>query len=100
MAQLLKAMLAFEFAFGFGERSWSRDRRSRCWQRFQAHAADVEIFFETIQLEEVGKFERAHIAASFADFALEIADEPAQVLESEACVQVFIPLPFAVKAQA
>lgn len=43
----------------------------------QAHASDVEVFFESVGLEEIGKFEGAHIAAAFPNFPLEISHHPA-----------------------
>jgi hypothetical protein len=69
-------------------------------RRFQPHAADVEVFLETIRLQEVGKFEGADIAAALPDFALQISHDPAQVRQREARPQPFVPLPLPVKAQA
>ena len=37
-----------------------------------------------VGLEQIGELEGAEIAASFADFALEVSDDPAQVLWGEA----------------
>ena len=44
--------------------------------RLETNAADIEIFLETIQLEEVGEFQRADISALCTDFLLEISDDP------------------------
>ena len=85
-----------QFPLLIGERGWRVGRRARFG--FQPHAADVEVFLEAIGLEQVGEFEGADVAASFADFALEVSDDPAQVLWGEAGAQPFVPLPFAVKA--
>ena len=61
---------------------------------------DVEVFLETIWLQEVGRFEGADIAAALPDFALQICYDPAQVRQREARPQPFVPLPLPVKAQA
>ena len=76
---------------GFGNR-W------RGW--LQAHPSNVEIFFEAIRLEQVGKLERANVAAAFTDFTLQISDEPTQVLEGEAGTKPLIPLALPVKSQS
>jgi hypothetical protein len=34
----------------------------------------VEIFFEAVQLQQVGPFQRANVAALGADFLLQVAD--------------------------
>ena len=72
----------------------------RTWRGFQAHATDVEVFFKAVELEQIGEFKSADIAAAFPDLALQIANDSAQVLEGEARPQPFVPLPFPVKAQA
>jgi hypothetical protein len=51
-------------------------------------------------LEEVGKFESAHVAASGPDFPLEISEDRPQVFQAVALAEQFIPHPFPVKAQA
>jgi len=45
----------------------------RGW-RLETNAADIEIFLEAIELEEVGEFQSADISALCADFLLEISD--------------------------
>ncbi len=62
--------------------------------------ADVEIFLEAVRLEEVGEFEGADVAALSADLTLKIGDDGAQIFESVAQAQQFIPHPLPVKAQA
>jgi hypothetical protein len=47
----------------------------RGW-RLETHAADIEIFLEAIQLEEIGEFQSADISALCTDFLLEISDDP------------------------
>jgi hypothetical protein len=49
----------------FGMRGWRRE----------TSAADMEIFLEAIQLEEVGELERTDISALGPDFLLEISDD-------------------------
>jgi len=46
----------------------------RGW-RLETHAADIEIFLEAIELEEVGEFQSADISALCTDFLLEISDD-------------------------
>jgi hypothetical protein len=98
LADLLQALEAPYFALALRERGQSL--RTGPWQWFQAHASNVEVFFEAIWLEQVGELEGADVAAAFADFALQITDHPAQILWREARPQPFKPLPFPVKAQA
>ena len=94
----LQAAEAAAFPFGLGQR---RGRwRGWGWEWFQANASDVEVFLEAIQLEEVGEFQGADIAAAVADLALEVGNDAAQVLEGKAGPQLVMPLVFAVKAQA
>jgi uncharacterized protein YdeI (BOF family) len=51
-------------------------------------------------LEQVGEFEGTHVTALSVDFALEISDDSAQVLEGVTGAQQFVPHPFPVKGQA
>jgi hypothetical protein len=46
----------------------------RGW-RLETNAADIEIFLEAIELEEVGEFQSADISALCTDFLLEISDD-------------------------
>lgn len=62
-------------------------------------AADVEVFLEAVELEEVGEFEGADIPAAFADFLLEVADDLLEVRFAEAGLEEFEPEAFAIKAQ-
>ena len=66
----------------------------------KAHTTDVEILLEAIELKEIGKLEGADIAAPGADFALQVADNPAQIFYGKAGPQPFVPLPLPIKAQA
>ena len=53
------------------------DRRVGMWGwRLETNAADIEIFLEAIELEEVGEFQSADISALCTDFLLEISDDP------------------------
>ena len=58
----------------------------------EADAADVEVFFEAIGLEEIGEFQSPDIATAFLDFALEVADDAVQVVEADAGLQEFVPV--------
>jgi len=98
LVDVLQGVKAPPFTFLLGERGGGMGHGA--WKGLQAHAPDVEVFFEAIELEQVGELEGTDIAAAFADFALQISDHPAQVLWREACPQPLIPLPFPVKAQA
>ena len=66
----------------------------------QAHATNLEVFLEAVGLEQVGEFEGTHVTALSVDFALEISDDSAQVLEGVTGAQQFVPHPFPVKGQA
>ena len=52
-----------------------RQRRLRTLDGgLEPHAADVEIFLEAVQLQQVGQFQRADIAALRTNFLLQVAD--------------------------
>jgi hypothetical protein len=42
----------------------------------------MEIFFEAVQLKEIGQLERADVAAVRSNFTLEISDDPPQRVAS------------------
>ena len=44
-------------------------------RRLETNAADIEIFLEAIELEEVGEFQSADISALCTDFLFEISDD-------------------------
>ena len=98
LPDLLQAVLATELKFFL--RKGSRRVYAGGWRWFQANTPDVEIFFEAVELKQVGEFEGADVASAFSDFPLEIVDHSAQVLESEASLEPLVPLSFPVKAQA
>ena len=73
-----------------GQRAaWGEADRGSGGRRWRAEtkAADVEIFLETVGLEEMGEFEGTDVAALGADLTLEIADDGAQILERVAQAQ-------------
>jgi hypothetical protein len=55
----LVALLIVDFRLGWLLGGWFRGRR---WGP-ETNAADVEIFLESVQLEEIGKFQSADISA-------------------------------------
>jgi len=76
---------------------------SRIWTGYcglETDAADVEIFLEAIELEEVGEFQCADISALCSDFLLKISDYALQVFGAEAGAEELVPEPFAIEAQA
>ena len=72
---------------------WGSDR----WP--EPDTADMEIFLEAIQLEEIGKLERPHITARLTDFLLQIANDLDQIALCELSAQELIPKPLPVKTQ-
>jgi hypothetical protein len=77
------------------------DSRIRMWGcGLETDAADVEIFLEAIELQEVGEFECADISALCTDLLLKISDYALQVCGTEAGTKELIPEPFAIEAQA
>ena len=79
------------------------DFRIKCWLKSrigtlscgaETDAADVKIFLEAIELEEVGEFQCADISALRTDFLLEIGDHALQVFSAEAGVEELIPEPW------
>jgi len=95
---LLVTALLFDGVRRWGgwHRLWWRGRRSGC----EAEAADLEVFFEAVELEEVGELEGADVTTAGADFALEVEDHRAHVLERVTSVQEVPPAALAVKTQA
>jgi hypothetical protein len=59
--------------------------------RFEAEAADLEVFLEAIGLKQVGEFESTDVATAVADFALEISNDLTEVLEGDAGAEQFVP---------
>ena len=59
----------------------------------------MEVFLETVQLQEIRQLERAHIAAGVSDFLLEVTHDLGQVLRGKACAEELIPKPLPVEAQ-
>jgi hypothetical protein len=59
----------------------------------------VEVFFETVGLEEIGKLEGADVAAGVTDFLLQVVHDLDQVREGKAGAVELIPEPLPVKAQ-
>jgi hypothetical protein len=68
---LLQGRQPAPFAAWLGE--WSRGVSRSAWEGLEAHAVDVEVFREALRLKEVGELERADIAATFTDFALQMS---------------------------
>ena len=66
----------------------------------QPNAADVEVFLEAVELEEVGEFEGADVAAGVTDFFLQVAYDLDQVGEGKAGAVELKPEPLPVKAQS
>jgi hypothetical protein len=79
---------------------WLDGRTGRRGRGLETDAADVKIFLEAIELQEVGEFESADISALGTDFLLEISHYALQVCGTEAGADELIPEPFAIKAQA
>jgi hypothetical protein len=83
----------------FWIRRWLDSRMGRRGRGFETDAADVKIFLEAIELQEVGEFESADISALCTYFLLEISDYALQVCGTEAGTEELIPEPFAIEAQ-
>jgi hypothetical protein len=79
---------------------WLDSRIGTGGWRLETDAADIEIFLEAIELQEVGEFECADISALCTDFLLKISDYAFQVCSTEAGAEELIPEPFAIEAQA
>jgi cellobiose-specific phosphotransferase system component IIA len=65
----------------------------------ESDLADVEVFFEAIELEKVGEFERADVTATGTDFLLQIAHDAPELLRSEAGAQELEPEPLTIIAK-
>jgi len=97
--QLVQGPLSAAGLFGRGRRRRGRGVERRGWRWFEPDTADVQIFLEAVELEEVGKLERPHIAAGLTDFLLEVSDDLSEVTEGEAGSAKLKPKPFPVKTQ-
>jgi len=84
----------------WGLKRWLESRIWRWGRRSEADAADVEIFLEPVELEEVGKFQSADISALCTDFPLKISNYALQVCGVKAGLEELKPEPFAIEAQA
>ena len=82
-------------ALGIWRRRWRRRcNRVGCLWRVELNSADIQILFEAVELQEVGKFESSDIPASLADLSLEIADDSLHIGLVEPGVEELIPEPF------
>ena len=59
----------------------------------------MEVFLETIRLEQIGKFQGSHITARLPDFALEVANDFSDLLRPVAEPEQFIPHSLPIKSQ-
>lgn len=99
LAQLIQSLTAEGLLLLRWDR-WRRFGREATRWGFQAHLADIEVFFKAIGLQEVGEFEGADIAAALPNLPLQVHDHPTDLYEREALVQQLIPLPFTDEVQA
>ena len=60
---------------------------------------NVEVFFEAVELENVGEFERADVAVTGTNFLLQITHDTPELLRSEAAAQELKPEPLTIIAQ-
>jgi len=98
VAQLFEGELTSAFLLigggGAGEKGW----RFWAWRLgSETDAADVEVFLEAVELEEIGEFEGADVATGMADFPLKIAHDLGQVSEGKAGAEELEPEPLPVK---
>ncbi|MFN0050593.1 MAG: hypothetical protein ACKV0T_00290 [Planctomycetales bacterium] len=66
----------------------------------ELNPADIQIFLESVDLEEVGSFKGPNVSSSLPDFPLEIADDFLEIRFIEAGVDELVPEPLSIKAQA
>jgi hypothetical protein len=90
------ALLILDFRI---KRCWLDSRIGMRGWGLETNAADIEIFLEAIELQEVGEFQCANISALCTDFLLKISDHALQVCGMEAGAEELIPEPFAIEAQ-
>ena len=65
----------------------------------ESDPANVEVFFEAVELEQVGEFERADVTAAGTDFLLQIAHDTLELVSCEAGAQELEPEPHTIIAQ-
>lgn len=99
---------AAEFRAEFGVPGWIDGWRGgllRCaggaglWRQAEANATDMEIFFEAVELEKIGEFDRSDVAALMTDFLSQIDDDTTQIVCGEARPEEVIPEALAIEAQ-
>ena len=78
---------------------WHGCRLGRPSWGLETHGTDIQIFLETVQLQEVGEFERTDVSALGAYFLLEINNHALEVRSAETGSQELIPEPLAIEAQ-
>jgi len=83
----------------FRIKRWLDGRIGTRGRGLETDAADVEIFLEAIELQEVGEFESADISALCTYFLLEISHYALQVCGTEAGAEELIPEPFTIETQ-
>ena len=65
----------------------------------ESNLANVEVFFEAVELEKVGEFECADVTATGTDFFLQIAHDTLELARCEAGAQELEPEPLTIIAQ-
>ena len=64
------------------------------------NAADVEILFEAVELQEIRELERSDISASLTDFPLHIVNDFLELGFTEARLEELKPEPLPIESQA
>lgn len=99
-AQLFQGIQTGSLRLFLGSDGRGLNRMPGFWAgRTEPDAADVEVFFESVGLKEVGEFQRPYIAASKPDLFLEVGDDGGQVGQSKTGFCEVEPEPLAIEAQ-
>jgi len=93
------SLLTQALFFGVGE--WGRIvvlRRAGRWG-LEPDFDEIEVFFEAVELEQIGEFERADVAAAGTDLLLEVAHDALKGVGVKSGAQELEPEPLAVVAK-
>jgi hypothetical protein len=93
------SLLTQALFFGGGKRERIAFLRGAGRRWLELDVDDIEVFFEAVELKEVGEFERTDVATTGTDLLLEVAHDALKGVGVESGAQELEPEPLAVVAQ-
>jgi hypothetical protein len=93
------SLLTEALFFGGGKRGRIGFLRGTGSRGLEPDVDEIEVFFEAVELKEVGEFERTDVAAAGTDLLLEVAHNALEGVGVKSGAQELEPEPLAVVAQ-